>query len=87
MKAGESSLHSFIRGVCIIKFKKIQLLRIKFKPTKSKQFRTEFNAFELNLTGNNRWDLSSPELLSRDGRGVSTKKESTVIYFILQTLI
>lgn len=54
---------------------------------KSKQFRTEFNAFELNLTGNNRWDLSSPELLSRDGRGVSTKKESTVIYFILQTLI
>lgn len=29
----------------------------------------------------------SSMLLSRDGRGVSAKEESTVIYFILQTFI
>lgn len=71
-----------------IKKKKIQALRIKFKPTKSKQFRREFIAV-LSLTSQweraDKMDLHvySTVLLSRDGRDVSTQKEPASIYLIL----
>ena len=64
------------------------MLRIKFKPAKSKQFRMEFIAV-LSLASQreitNKMDLHvcSTALLARDGRGVSTEKEPALISLIL----
>lgn len=72
--------------------KKIQMLRIEFKPTKSKQFRMEFIAV-LILTSQqeiiDKMDLHvySTVLLARDGRGVPTQKECALIYLILHISI
>lgn len=68
--------------------KKIQMLRIKFKLTKSKQFRMEFIAV-LILTSQqeivDKMDLHvySTALPTRDGRGVPTQNEPALIYLIL----